>query len=106
MENGNNKVNEVGPTLGWYNEHCHKQPAQDVNRWRCDNCKLIHFFCIKCGQFKTIPDAWEETSVWTLNMRMQFTQAQGWPCDPCWFAYREKIRVVPKPEVKPYVFIS
>lgn len=104
VDQGPGKVREVGPTTGWYNERCHIVPDGNVNRWRCANCNLIHFFCIKCKQFKTIPDAWEETSVWTLDKRMQFACATGWACDSCWAAYKEKVRINPKPEKKIYVY--
>lgn len=85
---------------GWYNERCHQSPDQNVNRWRCGHCNLIHFYCVRCHAFKTIPDTWTEVSLWTLNKRMQFLKADGWVCDSCWFGIREAIRRVPKPERK------
>lgn len=98
-----NKVIATGVIDAWYNERCHIVPDGNINRWRCTNCKLIHFFCTRCHTFKTIPDEWEPTSIYALNGRMRVANHLGWYCDPCWFAYRETIRVVDEPEHKIYV---
>jgi len=101
-------------TSGWYNERCHLGPPNGEQRWRCRGCKLLHFYCVRCGAFKTIPLEWEQTSVWTLNKWMEFLKqpeqqrqfklkAVGWLCDRCRLGIREAIRVVPKPEPKIYV---
>ena len=99
-KNTENKVIATGVLNAWYDERCHIVPDGNINRWRCANCNLIHFFCIRCKQFKTIPDEWEPTSLFTLNKRMEFIDTNGWYCDPCWFAWREQVRSGPDYEPK------
>lgn len=58
--------------------------------WRCNECGLIHFHCGVCYTQRTIPKAWEVSSVPELYRRAQFSQTNLIICDPCWPAVREK----------------